>query len=591
MSLAGVVLLCTLVLGAGRALAGGLEYVGAGAEANGRGGAVTARADNPMVLAYNPAGLAELRGTQFLLDMNLALFDACVDPEGYYGWGLYLGGQNSRLHDDATGQARTLHLQASDPRNASEPYYKTPLDSVCLKQNVIPIPQLAWTTRLSERWGIGAGLIFPAVQPSGSWGGRNGIIHGADGSLRPAPTRYMLLGSSNLGVFPTIGAGYRIARSVRVGLAFEWGIVAVNAFTMASSGGGTIPANDIVAHVKARDWFVPALTASAHFVPVDALDVVFAFRFQDDVDTTGRIDLTTGLFDPSLLPHTTGGLEVTRLRQHMPWKLRGGVRYSNRFAPRVDGTGRGEADPVNPDVIHDPLQDERWDIELDGEYQMNGRNDKQLLEYAAGQQVEFARSGQPVRAVDFASKTEVEKHWRDQISLRLGGTYSVLPGKIGLSAGVHYENRGVDPSYMQVDFWPVSRIGLHAGVIFRIAKSVDLVASYAHIFQETVVVQSPEDQDPNTIWNCYIGKPGPNDRCAAPAGKIETISKSAGPLGPDRLPSPPLEATTYRGRPDGIAKLTQNLAQTAQAQPAFIVNSGRYRSDYNVVAAGLNFHF
>jgi long-chain fatty acid transport protein len=90
--LGGSLIAVVLALGAARAHAGGLEYTGQGAQSLARGGAVAARADDPMVLAHNPAGLAELRGSQFLLNINLALFDACVDPAGYYGWGAYLGG-------------------------------------------------------------------------------------------------------------------------------------------------------------------------------------------------------------------------------------------------------------------------------------------------------------------------------------------------------------------------------------------------------------------------------------------------------------------------------------------------------------------
>jgi hypothetical protein len=307
--------------------------------------------------------------------------------------------------------------------------------------------------------------------------------------------------------------------------------------------------------------------------------------------------VTTGLFDAALVPHTTHGIEVTRISQHMPWKLRAGVRYADRLAPRPAGTGQTEADPASPEVIHDPLQDERFDIELDAEYQRNARNDKQVLNYRAGQQIEFesAMRGNPVSSVDFPNAnvpfTEIEKHWRNQLSVRLGGTFNLLPGTLGVSTGVHYENRGVDPSFMQVDFWPVSRVGVHGGVIIRLAKSIDLVASYSHIFQETLIVQPPEDQSAGTIWHCYIGMPAQGDRCAAPAGKIETISKATGPIDPQtRLQPPSLDAPS-QGKADGTAKLNQNLTQTAQDQPAWIVNSGRYRSHYDVIAAGLNVHF
>src|SRR5262245_22185013 len=111
-SVLSVLIVATVCLLAARANAGGLEYAGQGARSLGRGGASTARADDPMVLAHNPAGLAELRGTQLLLDLNLALMDACVDPSGYYGYGAYAGGSPSRLPDPDTGETVPLPLGA-----------------------------------------------------------------------------------------------------------------------------------------------------------------------------------------------------------------------------------------------------------------------------------------------------------------------------------------------------------------------------------------------------------------------------------------------------------------------------------------------
>src|SRR5262245_37314088 len=67
--------------------AGGLEYAGGGTIGLGRGGANAARADSPFVLSNNPAGLAELRGMQSMINFQYARLNACVTPYGYYGWG------------------------------------------------------------------------------------------------------------------------------------------------------------------------------------------------------------------------------------------------------------------------------------------------------------------------------------------------------------------------------------------------------------------------------------------------------------------------------------------------------------------------
>src|SRR5262245_45537392 len=126
------------------AKAGGFEVVGQGAQSLARGGATLARADDPMVLAHNPAGLAELRGSQLLLNLNVALFDACVDPAGYYGWGVYPPSARSRFIDPETGEEEVVALgqlegPEDDRRVAARDYYWDPYDTVCLDQNVTPI--------------------------------------------------------------------------------------------------------------------------------------------------------------------------------------------------------------------------------------------------------------------------------------------------------------------------------------------------------------------------------------------------------------------------------------------------------------------
>lgn len=132
------------------ASAGGVEMAGAGGQALGRGGAVTARADDPMVLAYNPAGLAELRGSQLLINFNAAFMDACVEPIGYYGWGVYRGGSPVELEDPATGQSEILALGMPGAiGEAEEAYYEDPLDTVCLDQALLAIPQMVWSMRVS----------------------------------------------------------------------------------------------------------------------------------------------------------------------------------------------------------------------------------------------------------------------------------------------------------------------------------------------------------------------------------------------------------------------------------------------------------
>lgn len=571
--------------------AGGLEYTGQGAQSLGRGGAVAANATDPMVLAHNPAGLAELRGNQMLINFNIALMNACVDPAGYYGWGAYLGGRVSQFPDPETGENQVIPLSVVDygatpPIALADDYYRDPYDTVCLDQVITPVPQLAFSLRLSDKVGIGFGLITPAVQPSGSWGARGtGVIRNETGDLRPAATRYQLLTSNNIGLFPNFGIGYRLADWLRIGTSLEYGFITVDNRTMAPATGGTSPNNDIVTHIRATDYFVPAFTASVHMVPVDSIDIVAAFRWQDDIDAAGTAGLTSGIFDPAFLPNRTA-IEVLSVQQKMPWKLRGGIRYSNRRAPRATGTGPDLSADGLP-IVRDPLTDERFDIELDVEYQFNSRNQAQFVDFVDGSRVQFKPSNPNQNMSDGALPNDItiQKQWQDQVSIRLGGTANVVPGILGISAGAHYETRGVTPAYMQVDFWPVARLGLHTGVTLRVARSVDFVFSYAHIFQETIIVAPPAHRLRGEIYDEYIATGGPN------GGIVRGNDKIVGALldnfggGLEQLEEVP------QGTPDGVAALQQTATTTASSQPPYITNAGRYRSSIDVVSFGLNFHF
>src|SRR5580693_2823141 len=66
------------------ALAGGFELPDNGTEALGRGGAFVAKADDPTAIMFNPAGLAEQRGTRALLDGHVVMSSYSFQRFGAY---------------------------------------------------------------------------------------------------------------------------------------------------------------------------------------------------------------------------------------------------------------------------------------------------------------------------------------------------------------------------------------------------------------------------------------------------------------------------------------------------------------------------
>ena len=125
----------------------------------------------------------------------------------------------------------------------------------------------------------------------------------------------------------------------------------------------------------------------------------------------------------------------------------------------------------------------------------------------------------------------------------------------------------------------------------RVAKFIDLVASFGHIFQETITAEPPPHQLRQEISECWAGtKMDPTVTCQAPAGQIRTIDKSIGKTGPNREP-PPVMNEPAHGKGNGSARLAQQVTITAASQPPYIVNSGKYRSNIDVIAFGVNVHY
>jgi hypothetical protein len=71
--------------------------------------------------------------------------------------------------------------------------------------------------------------------------------------------------------------------------------------------------------------------------------------------------------------------------------------------------------------------------------------------------------------------------------VRAGGDYNLIPGQLSVRLGVSYETRAVPVEYMNIDVWPVAKLGLHVGGTVALDK-VKLSVGYAHVFFQPVEV-------------------------------------------------------------------------------------------------------
>lgn len=550
--------------------AGGVELPSAGTRALGRGGAAQARADDPMTLLWNPAGLARTPGIQLSLQTHLILYDACFQRFGTYGE--YAGDMPSRDMIDASGEefrwdraangGRTRSLM--DPeigsRYDSSPVSDLPLPEVCNSGRPQVVPNLVLTARLTPEWGFAFGLVAPAAVGNTRWGRTEGGVQGIVNGL-PAPSRYALIEEDLLIAFPTIGVAYRPHPAVSIGAAFGWGVApSIQFTTITRAVRGEDFANDVLTELDAADWFVPRVTASVHVVPHDNIDIVASFMWQDDIRAEGDLTLTTGYYRPAdddypLDQATVPGVTVDA---PLPWQAGLSFRYADRITPRHDNP---DAQSRLTNRVEDSMQNERWDIELDLVYEMNSRVDQftVLLPPCPSTAACDPRGRWEVQADNglfqgIPPDISLQKQWRDQLSLRVGGDWNFIPGVGSARLGFSYETKGIKDGFEQLDILPLQRFGLHLGLTFRIAKWFDISVAYARIFQSTTTVSEDRASLHQTTAETRIGE-------------IETCGEDPAPGTCSRMDR---QGTFGEGT---------------------VINAGTYKSHFDILSLGLTYHF
>ena len=180
----------------GTAAAGGYEYPGDGARAMGRGAASLARADDPMTMFINPAGLGSLAGTQFMLTGHLTFFKACIERLG-------------PIQPDGT-QPPLVYDPSYTGGDTGISQQKICNGDGKISKRLTLIPSFGVTFRASKKVGIGIGLHPPNSIQKMFWGTKSstrlaagedqeipGFVDAPSGSsvasgVVPSPGRYQL---------------------------------------------------------------------------------------------------------------------------------------------------------------------------------------------------------------------------------------------------------------------------------------------------------------------------------------------------------------------------------------------------------------
>lgn len=457
-------------------------YTGAlGAQAAGRGGAFTAKADDLTAVAYNPAGLAKIGTTIIQVGNRFSYNGSSYTRATTLDWG----------NVDASGMPPSVSfakVNNSQTVQAAEPL-------------------LGVASNLGLRdWGFALAAYAPP--------GTSRLAFPLDGGQR-----YQMLNREAIILSYCAAAAWKFRDVFGVGATVQWIHVPRLVYSLVIDGtpysGEANPVSsdlDIQATMRGSDPFTFNAIIGAWVRPVPAFEFAVAGQVVPaDIVTNGTLSVAFVRTDPSLptLYTTRNGDPANDVRVTLPLPLlaRAGARYRNLGA---DGH-------------------ERFDIEVNVAYETWSRVQRFRVD-TNNLVVNFRPTAVNINRID------IDKRWRDTVTVSVGGDVVIIPDRLALRAGLFYETAVADAAYASVDFSGGPQFGGGAGasVSFghwklmlayqaRVQQTVSVTEANARVYQQ---VPGSACMAPYTSASCnpnYLGQPGP----AVNAGTYNTASHFA----------------------------------------------------------------
>ncbi len=452
-----------LILAASQAHADGGYWAGnKGARAAGRAGAFTAKADDLMAVAYNPAGLAKLGGTTLQIGNRFS-----------YNWYAY---------------RRQPTLDWGNPTDTIPPYVEFPR-----VENDKPWQALDPLVGVGTNFGLeGWGFALVAYAPPG--------ISQEEFPV-DAGQRYMMVRRKAEIIDYNASAAWQYRDVFGVGASLQWIYLRRLDYQLVIDGGvfrgEANPVSsqyDIVSSVSGSDPFTFNAVLGAWVRAAPFLEFGLAGQV---VPTSWKTNSTLSV-DPLVVDE----VELTRegrsandvtLELPLPLMARLGARYVERDDVR-------ELYDVELDVVY-----ETWSRVENFTLDSNG-----ILANVDGQTVDVGR-------------IEIEKHWQDTLGVHLGGDYVVVPDLFTARAGAYFESAVAKPEYAHVDFTSGKQLGATLGASLFFGRA-ELALGYEYRHQPEVRVTEtqgavyqeapgsycvPPYTDPNLCHPEYLGQPSP----------------------------------------------------------------------------------
>ncbi len=412
------------------AFAGGMFLPGIGPRGQARAGAMVADANEPIALAYNPAGIAKLDGTHLQVGINLVDFWLTYHRAGVY--------EPTAYGHDYEGQDFPTTQDASNPSFGIVGFQAIP--------TLVATTDFGWSLPVR----IALGFWAPQVYGNRAYAEQHKIAGAAE--LAPGPQRYDTVNQDVLAGMPSLAVSYSPTDWMDIGLRLTWGFVAFDADTVV--WGVQNPAEaverDSNVALSVSDTFVPGLALGALVRPTNHLEIGLSYSAPMPVDAVGTTQATVGsdvglpgvveVIEPTDAGHTrcAEGGTISALKACINLTLPQTASMGARWIWR---SGSREQADVEVDVLwEDWTAGSTYDITIDGKSGTTGIN---------------------------LHPVELRHSANDVWSLRLGGAYHHSLDNddiLSFRAGAAYDTAAVADSWSRVDFDGAARITLAGGI-------------------------------------------------------------------------------------------------------------------------------
>jgi len=424
-----------------RAHAGGLFIPGAGPQAQSRGGAFVAKADDPTALFHNPAGFAKGSGTIIQIGANFVDMSLEYQKAGTYKVPLgetlsYGGTPYAMVADDSKPTIGVGGFQAL-------PVIAVSTDFGLAKKG-IPI-----------RFGLG--LVAPQAFPQRDF--QAGYQFEADINQPPPPQRYDTVKQKASAIMPSLAVAYRAMPNLDIGARFSSGIAELEGHTHSwgiANYAGWI-GRDSEFKVKTKDSFVPQWGIGMLYRVTPNIELGAAYSSQADIKARGTgssnlgSDLGTGPDMPAtVVPNNDtprcapGGTSMTDLKACVNFTLPQMATFGARY------------------ILRDARGGERADVEFDVRWE----------NWKAADTIHVIVDGISLPSGRFLEPTRIRNGAQDVYSFRLGGSYTMPVGKNSLQfrAGAAYDTKTSPVSWSRLNFDGKPRTTLAGGLALTVGK-------------------------------------------------------------------------------------------------------------------------